>query len=135
MTRWAGVAVLSAAAMSAAQAQDPSAPLTVYAAGSLRAALTRIGADYEASSGGRNVTFVFGASGLLRDRLLGGERADVFASANMEHPQALAAAGRAQAVQPFTRNALCALVAPAGAAPARRGCEARHLHAQGRSIG
>jgi ABC-type molybdate transport system substrate-binding protein len=34
----------------------------------------------------------FGASGLLKDRIQAGERADVFASANMEHPQALACA-------------------------------------------
>ena len=30
----------------------------------------------------------------------------------MEHPQALAAAGRAGAPRPFARNQLCALVAP-----------------------
>lgn len=41
-----------------------------------------------------------------------GERADVFASANMEHPQALAALGRAGTVSRFARNALCALVSP-----------------------
>ena len=112
MRRWTG-AVL-AGAMTAAGAQTPLAEptVTVYAAGSLRAALTRIGADFEASPGGQKVAFVFGASGLLRDRLLGGERADVFASANMDHPLALAAAGRAQPVQAFTRNALCALAAP-----------------------
>lgn len=99
MRRWTG-AVL-AGAMTAAGAQTPLAEptVTVYAAGSLRAALTRIGADFEASPGGQKVAFVFGASGLLRDRLLGGERADVFASANMDHPLALAAAGRAQPVQ------------------------------------
>ena len=53
---------------------------------------------------------MFGASGLLKDRLAGGEPAHVFASANMEHPQALAAAGQAGAVQRFTRNQLCVLV-------------------------
>lgn len=86
--------------------------LTVYAAGSLRGALTQIGADFEAAPGGAKVNFVFGASGLLRDRLQSGERADVFASANMEHPRALADAGKARPVQAFARNALCALAAP-----------------------
>lgn len=105
------VGIVLAGLMVASAAQD-GAPLTVYAAGSLRAALTSIGADFEATPGGQKVNFVFGASGLLRDRLLGGERADVFASANMEHPQTLAAAGRAQPVRAFTRNALCALAAP-----------------------
>jgi molybdate transport system substrate-binding protein len=54
----------------------------------------------------------FGASGLLKDRLLGGEPAHVFASANMDHPQALAAAGRATAPQAFASNRLCALAGP-----------------------
>lgn len=93
-----------------ATAQEP--PLTVYAAGSLRAALTLIARDFEATPGGGKVTFVFGASGLLRERLQGGERADLFASANMEHPQALADAGRAEPVTRFARNALCLLAAP-----------------------
>lgn len=89
-----------------------STELTVYAAGSLRGALTQIGRDFEASAGGAKLNFVFGASGLLRDRLQAGERADVFASANMDHPRALADAGKAQPVQAFARNALCALAAP-----------------------
>jgi ABC-type molybdate transport system substrate-binding protein len=59
------------------------------------------------------VVFTFGASGLLKDRIASGERADVFASANMEHPQALASAGRGGAVRCFARNAMCALVGPA----------------------
>ena len=80
------------------------AAITVLAAGSLRAALTEIAADFEAAPGG--------APGLLRDRLQAGEAADVFASANMEHPQALAASGRAEPALPFARNALCALAAP-----------------------
>jgi len=36
----------------------------------------------------------------------------VFASANMEHPRALAAAGRAGSVSLFARNQLCALATP-----------------------
>src|SRR3977135_1517376 len=40
-------------------------------------------------------------------------RAEVFASANMEHPQALAAAaGKSGPVVLFARNRLCALVGP-----------------------
>ncbi|WP_310734547.1 extracellular solute-binding protein [Azohydromonas caseinilytica] len=89
----------------------PSEVVTVYAAGSLRAALTEAARAFESRSGAR-VALNFGASGLLKDKLLGGERADLFASANMEHPQALAAAGRARAVEPFARNALCLLGAP-----------------------
>jgi ABC-type molybdate transport system substrate-binding protein len=66
--------------------------LAVFAAGSLRAPLTEIARAYEASQPGQRVVLTFGASGLLKDRIQAGERADVFASANMEHPQALACA-------------------------------------------
>ena len=96
----------------AVRADEPPAPLRIYAAGSLRAALTEAGRAFEGTQPGQRVAFTFGASGLLKDRLLQGERADVFASANMAHPQALADAGLARPPQRFTRNALCALVAP-----------------------
>lgn len=99
-------------------AQDKAPELTIYAAGSLRAAMTQIAQDFAAQSGVQP-KFVFGASGLLRDRLTGGERADLFASANMEHPQALERSGHAAAVRPFTRNELCALATAAFAADTR----------------
>ena len=54
----------------------------------------------------------FGASGTLKDAIARGERAEVFASANMEHPQALADAKRSGPVVLFARNRLCALVRP-----------------------
>ena len=107
-----GVAPLAAPAPESAAAATPSGALTIYAAGSLRAALGEIAADFEARPDGAPVRLVFGASGLLKDRLQAGEAADLFASANLEHPQALLASGRAEAVRPFARNALCALAAP-----------------------
>jgi ABC-type molybdate transport system substrate-binding protein len=96
----------------AAQPQG-EAELRVYAAGSLRAALTEVARAFESAEPGARVVFTFGASGLLKDRIAAGEPADVFASANMAHPQALAAAGQARDVRRFARNAMCALVAPA----------------------
>ena len=54
----------------------------------------------------------YGPSGTLKDEIAGGTRAEVFASANMEHPQALAAAGKSGPVVLFARNRLCALVRP-----------------------
>ena len=79
--------------------------------GSLRAALTEVTRDFTAASG-IPVVPVFGASGLLRDRLERGEPGDVFASANMEHPEALARSGKAGPVVMFARNRLCALARP-----------------------
>jgi ABC-type molybdate transport system substrate-binding protein len=95
----------------ASAAVSTSSAVTVHAAGSLRAALTEAARAFEHQSG-TQVALNFGASGLLKDKLLGGEPGELFASANMEHPQALAAAGRARSVQPFARNALCLLGAP-----------------------
>jgi ABC-type molybdate transport system substrate-binding protein len=106
----ATLATLLAAALNTAQAQT-TAPVAVYAAGSLRAALTEVSAGFERIRG-VPVRLTFGASGLLRDRIAGGEPAQVFASANMDHPQALASAGKAEPVQAFARNALCVLATP-----------------------
>jgi ABC-type molybdate transport system substrate-binding protein len=85
-------------------------PVQVYAAGSLRAPLTAVAADFEKANA-QPVKLSFGASGLLRDRIAGGEAADVFASANMEHPQTLTAKGWSRATVPFARNELCVLAA------------------------
>jgi len=54
----------------------------------------------------------YAASGLLKDRILAGEAPQLFASANMEHPQAVVAAGKAVALAAFARNALCVLATP-----------------------
>ncbi len=85
--------------------------LAVFAAGSLRGALKVVAQGFEQAHG-TEVRMTFGASGLLKDRIIAGESPQVFASANMEHPQALASAGKATVVSPFARNALCALAAP-----------------------
>lgn len=87
-------------------------PLIVRAAGSLKAALQALAADFATHlPDAPPLDLGFGASGLLKDRLLAGEPAEVFASANLAHPQALHAAGRAGPVRCFCANALCALVA------------------------
>ncbi len=107
-----GLAIVATATSAAAMAQAAATEVSVFAAGSLRAALTEAGKAYEALQPGVRLRFTFGASGLLKDRLLAGEAADVFASANMEHPQVLLAADRAQPVRHFARNTMCALVRP-----------------------
>jgi molybdate transport system substrate-binding protein len=99
---------LAFAVSSAALGQQPAVQL--YAAGSLRAAMTEVVRAFNAS-GGPAVNATFGASGLLRERIEKGETAEVFASADMGNPHALARAGRAAAPVVFARNRLCALVA------------------------
>ena len=106
------VAAATTLAAASAQAQGARDELVVFAAGSLRSAMTEVASAFEAQDAAVSFKLVFGASGLLKDRIAGGERADVFASANMTHPEALAKAGKASPVQRFTRNTLCALVSP-----------------------
>jgi len=88
-----------------------SEPVFLHAAGSLRGALTEVSGAFEAASGQR-VQAKYGPSGTLKDEIAGGARAEVFASANMEHPQALATAGKSGPVVLFARNRLCALARP-----------------------
>ena len=83
----------------------------LHAAGSLRGALTEVAKTFEAASGA-TVQMKYGASGLLKDGVAAGEKAEVFASANMEHPQALAAAKKSGPAVLFARNKLCAVVRP-----------------------
>jgi molybdenum ABC transporter molybdate-binding protein len=87
---------------------EPISAFPVYAAGSLRAALSQVAQDYRAHTG-QAVELSFGASGLLRERLEKGEPAQVFASADTEQPQRLAAGGAWQTPTVFVRNSLCAL--------------------------
>jgi molybdate transport system substrate-binding protein len=101
---------LASMAVGSAQAQSP--PLQLYAAGSLREAMTAVAQQFEAQNG-RKVALTFGASGLLRERIEKGEGAQVFASADMDHPQRLAAQGGWQAPAVFALNQMCALAAPA----------------------
>jgi ABC-type molybdate transport system substrate-binding protein len=86
-------------------------PVKLSAAGSLKAALTDVAKAYEQAYG-TPVEAEFAASGLLRERIEGGAPVDVFASANMAHPAALAAAGWGGPVALFARNQLCALAQP-----------------------
>ena len=85
-----------------------SEPIALVAASSLREAMTEIASAHEARTG-QKLTVSFAASGLLRERIEKGELAQVFASADMGHPQRLADAGSWSAPRVFVRNQLCAL--------------------------
>ena len=102
-------AVLSACSSNTkAPSVADATPVQGYAAGSLREAFTEIARQHEARTG-QPVALTFGASGLLRERIEKGEPAQVFASADTDHPQRLVARGGWQPATVFTRNALCAL--------------------------
>ena len=83
----------------------------LYAAGSLRVAMTDIARAFTTQYG-VSVETTFGPSGLLRQRIESGEMADVFASADMQHPTILMRAGKGGPVPVFIRNRLCVLAQP-----------------------
>ena len=80
-------------------------------AGSLRGALTQAGAAFTKATGIR-VDQTYKASGTLKKEIEAGAKVDVFTSANMEHPLALAAEGKMGPVVLFARNELCAFAMP-----------------------
>jgi len=85
--------------------------LRILGAGSLREVIGEIRDRYEKATGIK-VAADFGPSGVLRGRIEKGEKADLFASADMGHPRKLLEDGRAVRVTMFTRNALCAFATP-----------------------
>lgn len=108
---FAGLVAAAALWASNGGAAEPT-PVQVHAAGSLRGAFVDLGKRFEEATG-VPVRFQFGPSGLLRDRIAGGETAEVFASANMNHPESLASRGLAETVRAFAGNRLCGLASPA----------------------
>lgn len=103
-----GLAGCGSAVKAPMTAEASGPPVQVYAAGSLREAFTAIASEHEARTG-QKIVLTFGASGLLRERIEKGEPAQVFASADTDHPRRLAEQGGWQPPVVFTRNALCAL--------------------------
>ena len=91
-----------------AEVTTGAAPIELRAAGSLKAAMSDIIAAYQAQSQ-MSVVAQYAPSGLLLKRIQEGEKVDIFASANMKHPQALVDSGQGEAVQMFARNQLCAV--------------------------
>jgi ABC-type molybdate transport system substrate-binding protein len=104
----AGAVILAMLAMA-----GPAVAETVqlYAAGSLKGALTDVAKAYEATTGNK-IEAKYGPSGILKNEISKGATANVFASANMEHPQALHDEKKSSPVMRFARNRLCALVKP-----------------------
>jgi molybdate transport system substrate-binding protein len=85
--------------------------IRVLAAGSLAGAFTELARTYGAQTGDL-VETAFGPSGLLLDHIEKGEAADLFASANMAHPEMLAREGKAAPSLVFARNTLCGIARP-----------------------
>jgi molybdate transport system substrate-binding protein len=94
--------------------------VTIFAAASLRDALTRAAAAYEAAKPGVSISLSFGASSALRIQIEQGAPAGVLLSADTANPERLVSAGLVDGnVVPFAANALAIVVPgdnPAGIA-------------------
>jgi molybdate transport system substrate-binding protein len=80
--------------------------ITVFAAASLTDAFTEAGAAFEAANPGTTVEFNFAASSALREQILGGAPADVFASANTSNMDQVVEGGDASDPVTFVENQL-----------------------------
>lgn len=80
--------------------------LRIFAAGSLRRAFTAWIDAYRTRTG-NEIDVVFGPAGLLRQLITQGEKVDLFASANTQHPRALAERGNVIELRLFAANRLC----------------------------
>ncbi|MEO1272224.1 MAG: molybdate ABC transporter substrate-binding protein, partial [Myxococcota bacterium] len=83
---WCGVACVVSAGCSRSA---PSSALHVYAASSLTEAFREMEVVFEAAHPGTDVVLNLAGSQVLRLQIEQGARADLFASANAEHMQAL----------------------------------------------
>ena len=107
------LALLSSASSASAET------VRVFAAASLTQAFREIGAVYGKARPGDRVEFNFAGSQLLRTQIEQGAPADVFASADPEHMEALRRKRLAVAPRVFARNRLV-VVTPAGRGTVRR---------------
>ncbi len=106
-----GVAAALLALVLMPRSAEADAMVRLLAAGSLTGAFTELAKTYTAKTGDA-VEAEFGPSGLLLQRIEAGAAIDLFASANMAHPEALARANRAASVVVFVRNELCGIARP-----------------------
>ncbi|HKA82312.1 MAG TPA: molybdate ABC transporter substrate-binding protein [Acidimicrobiales bacterium] len=87
--------------------------ITVFAAASLTDAFTELGSTFESDNPDASVEFNFGASSALREQILAGAPADVFASANTSNMDQVVDGGAAANPQNFVTN-LLEIAVPAG---------------------
>jgi molybdate transport system substrate-binding protein len=100
--------LLLALALTACTGAPPTAELRVHAAASLTGAFGEIAKEFEARHPGTKVLLELAGSQALRVRIEGGAPADVFAAADRDHMQAIAALVEAPVV--FARNELVVVV-------------------------
>jgi len=106
-----GMLALGLAALGSVAGAADRMQMRVFAAGSLRAPLEEIISAYAAQGGPRYVAR-YGPSGKLREVIEQGDAPQVFASASIEHTEALYKSGKLRSNKVLTRNVLCLMAAP-----------------------
>lgn len=118
--QWLAPALLLALVATGCTRDDGGEAVQVFAASSLTEAFESLEAGFEGSHPGPGVQLTFAGSQVLRLQIEQGAAADVFASANPEHMEALVDAGRVRAPQTFARNGLAIIVPPGNPAGLER---------------
>jgi molybdate transport system substrate-binding protein len=105
----------AASSTTEAPADEPAleGDITVFAAASLTDAFTELGTTFESENQDVSVELNFGASSALREQILAGAPADVFASANTSNMDQVVEGGAASDPQDFVTN-LLEIAVPAG---------------------
>ncbi len=96
-----------------AQGSAVEGDITVFAAASLTDAFTELGTTFESENPDASVEFNFAASSALREQIMAGAPADVFASANTSNMDQVVDGGAASDPQNFVTN-LLEIAVPAG---------------------
>jgi molybdate transport system substrate-binding protein len=117
-------ALVAATLLGCARATEQRGPaaersVTVFAAASLREAFGALAQKLEQAHPGAHVVLSFAGSQTLRSQIEQGAPADVFASADRRHLQALVDKKQVQAPRPFVRNELVLVVSRAKAGTLR----------------
>ena len=112
LAEWLAGAALFAALLHGCAPADTSRTLRVYAASSLAESFTAMERAFEAAHPGTDVALEFAGSQVLRLQIEQGAPADVFASANPAHMQALVRGGRVRESRIFAHNELVLIVPP-----------------------
>jgi molybdate transport system substrate-binding protein len=103
---WVAGAVAVLAACGGGDGSIEPGTLSVYAASSLTEAFTELEPIFEGANPGVDVAVTFAGSQILRLQIEQGAQADVFASANVEHMEALIDSGLVSESQIFAHNDL-----------------------------
>ncbi|MET0902026.1 MAG: molybdate ABC transporter substrate-binding protein, partial [Acidimicrobiales bacterium] len=80
--------------------------IIVFAAASLTDAFEEVGTAFEAANPGTTIELNFAASSALREQILSGAPADVFASANTSNMDQVVEGDAAESSEPFVENEL-----------------------------